>query len=227
MNALLLSAGYGKRMRPLTLKKPKCLMQVNRSVLLEIWIKKFLKLKVNDIIVNTHHLAKKVETFTKKKFKDRIILSYESKLLGTAKTIINNYNKLKSDDCIIVHSDNYCEDSLKNLLKSFKNKPKNCLVTMMVFRTNFPETCGIVKVNKHNVMTNFYEKVKNPPDNLANCAVYIFSRKMIKMLKDKYPKSKDISNDIIPNLVGKINIYETNKIFYDISTKIKNKKTNA
>ena len=43
---------------------------------------------------------------------------------------------------------------------------------------------------------------------------------MIKNLKEKYTESKDISTDIIPHLVGKINIYETKKIFYDISTKI-------
>jgi len=219
MNALLLSAGYGKRMRPLTLVTPKCLMKINDKTLLEIWMEKFSKLKINSVLINTHHLAEKIDNFVKEKFKKKVTLSYEPKLLGTAQTIVKNYEILKDDDCIVVHSDNYCEDSLQNLVQAFKNKPPGCLATMMVFRTRFPQTCGIVKLDEHNKLIDFYEKVKNPPDNLANCAVYILSKELIKIFKEDYAKSKDISTDIIPNLIGKINIYETKKIFYDIGTK--------
>jgi len=219
MNALLLSAGYGKRMRPLTLTIPKCLIKVNNKTLLEMWVEKLLKLKVKNCIINTHHLAKKVENFAKKNFKQKVCLVYEPTLLGTAQTLIKNYDKLKNDDCIVIHSDNYCKDNLVHLIKAFKNKPSDCLITMMVFRTKFPESCGIVQINSKNVITNFLEKVKNPPDNLANCAVYIFSKEILDTLKKKYSKVEDISIDIIPKLLGKINIYETKKIFYDITTK--------
>jgi mannose-1-phosphate guanylyltransferase len=219
MRVLLLSAGYGKRMRPLTLTTPKCLIKVNNKTLLEMWLEKFSQLRVKNIIINTHHLAEKINNFVKKNFKEKVTLVYEPKLLGTAQTILKNYEKLKNDDCIIVHSDNYCEDDLFDLIKTFNNKPKECLITMMVFKTKFPKTCGIVEKNKNNVLINFFEKVKDPPGNLANCAVYIFSKEMIDVIKEKYPKSIDISKDIIPNLIGKINIYETKNIFYDIGTK--------
>ena len=219
MRVLLLSAGYGKRMRPLTLTTPKCLIKVNNKTLLEMWLEKFSQLRVKNIIINTHHLAEKINNFVKKNFKEKVTLVYEPKLLGTAQTILKNYEKLKNDDCIIVNSDNYCEDDLFDLIKTFNNKPKECLITMMVFKTKFPKTCGIVEKNKNNVLINFFEKVKDPPGNLANCAVYIFSKEMIDVIKEKYPKSIDISKDIIPNLIGKINIYETKNIFYDIGTK--------
>ena len=219
MRVLLLSAGYGKRMRPLTLTTPKCLIKVNNKTLLEMWLEKFSQLRVKNIIINTHHLAEKINNFVKKNFREKVTLVYEPKLLGTAQTILKNYEKLKNDDCIIVHSDNYCEDDLFDLIKTFNNKPKECLITMMVFKTKFPKTCGIVEKNKNNVLINFFEKVKDPPGNLANCAVYIFSKEMIDVIKEKYPKSIDISKDIIPNLIGKINIYETKNIFYDIGTK--------
>ena len=219
MRVLLLSAGYGKRMRPITLTTPKCLIKVNNKTLLEMWLEKFSKLRVKNIIINTHHLAEKINNFVKKNFREKVTLVYEPKLLGTAQTILKNYEKLKNDDCIIVHSDNYCEDDLFDLIKTFNNKPKECLATMMVFKTKFPKTCGIVETNKNNVLINFFEKVKDPPGNLANCAVYIFSKEMIDVIKEKYSKSLDISKDIIPNLMGKINIYETKNIFYDIGTK--------
>ena len=137
MNALLLSAGLGTRMRPVTLETPKCLLKVNNKTLLEIWMQKFLNLKINNVLLNTHHLAEKINIFVEKNFKQHAILSFEPELLGTAQTIIKNYEILKNDDCIIVHSDNYCEDDLKDLIKAFKDKPLECLVTMMVFRTEF------------------------------------------------------------------------------------------
>ena len=54
MNALLLSAGYGKRLWPLTKNKPKCLIDIFEGEnLLNLWIKKLIKLNVKKIIVNT------------------------------------------------------------------------------------------------------------------------------------------------------------------------------
>ena len=52
MRVLLLSAGYGKRMRPLTLTTPKCLIKVNNKTLLEMWLEKFSQLRVKNIINN-------------------------------------------------------------------------------------------------------------------------------------------------------------------------------
>ena len=68
MRVLLLSAGYGKRMRPLTLTTPKCLIKVNNKTLLEMWLEKFSQLRVKNIIINTHHLAEKINNFVKKNF---------------------------------------------------------------------------------------------------------------------------------------------------------------
>ncbi len=219
MNALLLSAGFGKRMRPKTVNFPKCLFKVNNHVLIDMWIEKCLKLNVRKCLINVHHLYQKVEVHVKNNFPAKVITVFEPKLLGTAQTIIKNYEILKNDDCIVIHTDNYCEDDLKKLNFSFINRPKNCLMTMMTFRSKKPETCGIIKTNKSNIMTEFFEKVKNPPGNQANSAVYIFSRELIRDIKDNYPLAKDISKDIIPNFKRKINIYETQKAFFDIGTK--------
>ena len=69
MRALLLAAGIGKRLRPLTNTTPKCLVEIQGKPLLQMWIDKLLNLKINEIIINTHYLAEKVETFVKKNIK--------------------------------------------------------------------------------------------------------------------------------------------------------------
>ena len=63
MKAVLLAAGLGTRLRPLTDQIPKCLVPINDRALLEYWLEDLLKLEVEEILINTHHLADQVEQF--------------------------------------------------------------------------------------------------------------------------------------------------------------------
>ena len=63
IKALLLSAGFGTRLRPLTLKTPKCLVKVNGVPLLSHWLLKLEKLGCEEVIINTHYLSHKVLDF--------------------------------------------------------------------------------------------------------------------------------------------------------------------
>ena len=73
--AIILAAGYGKRLSPLTLKTPKPLIVIGKKTLLEKTIILLKKSGVNEIIVNSHHLSDKIKSFLKKKI---FMLKYES-----------------------------------------------------------------------------------------------------------------------------------------------------
>jgi mannose-1-phosphate guanylyltransferase len=64
----------------------------------------------------------------------------------------------------------------------------------------------------------FYEKVKNPPTNLANGAVYVISPELMSIMKYKFRNATDFSLDVLPSLMGKIITYKTKKKFIDIGT---------
>lgn len=217
MKAILLSAGYGKRLMPLTRHKPKCLMKIKGKILLDIWIKKLVSAGIKDILINLHYKKDKVINHIKKhKYKRFISLSFEKNLLGTAKTLISNYNFYKSHNIMLIHSDNYCLDNLKEFIISHKKRPTKCIMTMMTFKTDSPKSCGILKINKQGVVKKIYEKKKNPPGNLANGAVYILSPELTKQLKNK--KYTDFSTQVLPTLIGKIYTYYTKSVFIDIGT---------
>ena len=72
IKALLLAAGYGTRLRPLTLKTPKCLVEVNGRPLLSYWLEKLEKIGCDEVLINTHYLSNKVIKF---------LNAYESKSL--------------------------------------------------------------------------------------------------------------------------------------------------
>ena len=163
MRAILLSAGIGKRLRPITKKIPKCLVKIKNKALIDIWIDDlFKKNKINSILINTHYLSRKVYSHIKKnRYKKKIKLIYEDQLQGTAGTLMNNLDFFKNEDGLLIHCDNYCEEGVKNFLKNYKKMPKNCLMSMLTFRTKKPKTCGIVKTNKNNIVVKFQEKKKN------------------------------------------------------------------
>src|SRR3972149_4274925 len=86
MKAMILAAGLGTRLYPLTQNKPKALVEVNGIPMLEILIQKLIKHNIKDIIINVHHFAGQIIDFlnSKNNFGVRIELSDETdKLLDT------------------------------------------------------------------------------------------------------------------------------------------------
>ena len=67
IKGLLLAAGEGRRLRPLTLETPKCLVRAGGEVVLENWLQKLEAISSKACIVNTNYLAEKVENYIMKK----------------------------------------------------------------------------------------------------------------------------------------------------------------
>ena len=220
IKALLLAAGFGKRLRPLTLNKPKCLMEINNRPILGYWLDKLEEINVEKILINTHYLSEQVNHFLEKDYKNnrKIKTSFEKVLLGTAGTLIKNYKFFSNSTGLIIHADNFTHMGLIDFLNSHYNRPKNCLITMLTFNTNTPESCGIVELDSKGIVKDFHEKVSNPPGNKANGAVYAFDKEFIEWLIDNHSEARDLSKDIIPLLLGRIFTHHTDMNYIDIGT---------
>ncbi len=225
MKTILLAAGFGTRLRPLTDNIPKCLVPIKGKPLLQIWLERLTNSGLDQFLINTHYLSNQVNDFINgSKFKNNCILKNESTLLGTAGTLLSNLNFIGEEDCMLVHADNYCLADFKEFIKSHNQRPSHCLMTMMTFRTDTPSSCGIVELDDNNIVIGFHEKVKLPPGNLANGAIYILSSELLKIVKEKYATATDFSTEILHHFLGKIYTYETNEVFEDIGTHEKYKK---
>ena len=78
IKALLLAAGLGTRLRPLTDEWPKCLMPIGDRPLLEYWLETVHSANVNDVIVNLHHHSEIVSKFLNRpRFKDKVSYVFE------------------------------------------------------------------------------------------------------------------------------------------------------
>ena len=63
IRALLLSAGFGTRLRPLTYEIPKCLVEINGETILKRWLNQLSKINCEECLINTHYLANKVDEY--------------------------------------------------------------------------------------------------------------------------------------------------------------------
>lgn len=219
MKALLLSAGFGKRLGSITKTQPKCLVKVKGTPILEIWIEKLNKLNIEEIFINTHYLSEQVENFLKRYDNQNIKITIlkEKKLLGTAVTLHKNLNLYCKSDLLLAHTDNYFEEDLKNLINSHKKRSAKCDLTMMTFDTDNPSSCGLVEVDNNNVVNRYIEKPKYSNLTKANCALFILSQNFLKNYSIN-KNEKDFCKDIIPKFINKIYTHHTNKMFVDIGT---------
>ena len=219
MRAILLAGGYGTRLRPITISTPKCLVPIGDKPLLAYWLENLKLAGINSFLINTHYLREQVESFVSdSEYRDSVQLVYENELLGTAGTLISNLNFYNGEDGLLIHADNFCNINIEEFMKAHKSRPNECIITMLTFRTEDPHSCGIIELDEKNIVRGFYEKVKDPPGNLANGAIYILSPEFLDWIKNNQKGVSDFSRDIIPALIGKIFTYEAKGIFLDIGS---------
>ena len=133
--ALILCAGYGKRLNPLTLVEPKPLLKVNEITLLENCIDLIKSLGIKKIILNTFYLKEKIESFVEiKKFNlDITIINDGKNILNTGGGILNMMNSSNDSDFLILNPDTVWNQGYLKKIKGmedfyFTKKIKNILL---------------------------------------------------------------------------------------------------
>ncbi|MDB9844716.1 sugar phosphate nucleotidyltransferase [bacterium] len=133
--ALILCAGYGKRLNPITLTTPKPLLKINEMTLLENCINLIHSLGINKVLINTFYLSKKIEEFLQdKKFNLEIkIINDGSNILNTGGGILNMINSSNETDFIIFNPDTVWSQNYKKYIENmerfyFLNKVQNILL---------------------------------------------------------------------------------------------------
>ena len=133
--AIILGAGFGKRMRPITKKIPKPLVKINGVTLLENSIKFLNSLGVKHIVVNAHHLHKEIVNFVKRKrFSSKVNVVVEKrKILDTGGGILNASKKFKKQIFFVLNPDTLWRRGYKNEFRKLeKVYLKNKKPTMLL-----------------------------------------------------------------------------------------------
>lgn len=219
MRALLLAAGLGSRLKPLTEHIPKCLAPINGRPLIDYWLDSLQTAGITKVLINTHYMAPMVTEYiqssTWKKF---VTVVFEKKLLGTGGTILKNKHFFGENAFLVAHADNLSRFDIKDFQREHRNRPKNTEFTMMTFASECPELCGVVEIDGDKIVQNFHEKTKNPPGNLSNAAVYLFEPMIIDFISTLIKDHVDLSLDVVPKFLGRIFTYHNTLYHRDIGS---------
>lgn len=220
MRVLLLAAGLGTRLRPITNTVPKCLVPIHGRPLLGYWFDLLLSTSgIEHLLVNTHYLPQPVQEYiAASSWKDSVDMVHELELLGTGGTVLSNAAFFQDQAFMVVHADNLSRFSVAEFISSHQTRPSGCVMTMMLFETDQPKSCGIVERDECNVVVGFHEKVENPPGNLANGAVYIFEPEVIEFLRRLNKPVIDLSTEVLPHFIGRINTFVNTDYHRDIGS---------
>jgi|688.fasta_scaffold136160_2 mannose-1-phosphate guanylyltransferase len=219
MNAILLCAGYGSRLSPLTNFYPKPLIKISKvKTLLDYWIEKLIEeCFVNKVLINVHYKHRSIiDHINKNKYRNKILIKYEKKILGTAGTLINNLNFFENKNGLVIHSDNICNENLLTFIK-FSKKYFNHKINLSIFafKTNDYKNSGIIH-DKNYIIKKFFEKANKPHGIWANGGIFYINKNYYKKLKNK--KFYDFSRDIIPRNINSALVFKSKNFFIDIGT---------
>jgi mannose-1-phosphate guanylyltransferase len=219
MRVVLLAAGLGTRLLPLTNHLPKCLVPINGRPLIDYWLENLVNFGVSEILINTHYFSSLVVEFIRNSaWASYVTFVHEDNLLGTGGTILKNRAFFQEQAFLVAHADNLTIFNLNEFCERHDCRPAYAELTMMVFRSTDPQSCGIVELDEYGVVKAFHEKIINPPSNLANGAVYILEPSVVEFMSTLSKREIDFSTEVIPSMIGKIYTFCNSSYHRDIGT---------
>ena len=212
---MILAAGLGKRMQPLTLKTPKPLLEINNYTLLERAINLLISHGVQEISINVHYLPDQIKSFiNRKKFKVKITISNEENLLlDTGGGVLKGTQNFGDNPFFVINPDTVWSKHYLEELKSLEaiylknNKPTLLLVNKKL--SIDPSFKGDFNLNN--------EKISKDSENqFIFTGLQIINRSVFKNEKSEVFSLNKVWNKLIKdkNLLG----LESNQKFYHLNT---------
>ena len=212
---MILAAGLGKRMQPLTLKTPKPLLEINNYTLLERAINLLISHGVQEISINVHYLPDQIKSFiNRKKFKVKITISNEENLLlDTGGGVLKGTQNFGDNPFFVINPDTVWSKhylaELKNLEAIYlkNNKPTLLLVNKKL--SIDPSFKGDFNLNNENIS-------KDSENQFIFTGLQIINRSVFTNEKSEVFSLNKVWNKLIKdkNLLG----LESNQKFYHLNT---------
>jgi mannose-1-phosphate guanylyltransferase/mannose-1-phosphate guanylyltransferase/phosphomannomutase len=195
MKAMVLAAGLGTRLRPLTFEIPKPMVPVlDRPVMAHI-VDMCRRQGFDQLLANLHYFPETIKEY----FGDSIEYRYEEELLGTAGGVRNVRDFFGDDPVLIISGDALSDLDLNALVA--RHKSAGGIGTLTVKRVDDTREYGVVLHDSEGRISGFQEK-PHPDEalsDLGNCGIYCFSPEIF----DYFPDSPfvDWANDVFPVLL--------------------------
>ncbi|MBS3131995.1 NTP transferase domain-containing protein [Candidatus Woesearchaeota archaeon] len=215
--AVLLVGGKGTRLRPITNKIPKCMIDINGKTMLEHLFDLLKKYSIREIILSVGYLKEKVKEYygDGSKFGVSIVYIEEDEPLGTAGPL-KLAKRYLTGSFIVGNGD---ELKSLNIPRMFRlHKRKDAMATIALTSVSDPSQYGVARLSGSRIV-EFVEKPKpkDAPSNLINAGFYIMEPEVVNMIPDGFSM---LEKDVFPKLAreGKLRGFPFAGQWFDMGT---------
>ncbi len=185
MKAVILAAGEGVRLLPVTATRPKHLIRVGGKAILEHCLDTLKANGITEAVIVTHYMSEAIRTFfgDGSNFGFKIQYVEQEKVLGTGNAASVAEPYLDGEFVLIYGDLLFSAEAVKTVLETYKNGKASAV--MAVVAVDKPESYGIIELGEGKNIKCIVEKPKREaaPSNLANAGLYIFGKEVFEVLR--------------------------------------------
>jgi mannose-1-phosphate guanylyltransferase len=214
MKAMILAAGKGTRVRPITHTIPKPMIPILQKPVMEFLLELLREHGFNEVMVNVSHLAEEIENYFRdgQRFGVEIAYSFEGRIedgeligdaLGSAGGLkkIQNFQRFFDDTFVVLCGDALIDLDLSEAVR--RHREKGALASLITKRVPMEQVSsyGVVVTDDDGRVRSFQEKpdVADAASNMINTGIYIFEPEVLEYVPSGVPF--DIGSDLFPKLV--------------------------
>ena len=195
IDTVILSGGFGSRLRPVLKDKPKCLSLINGKPFIDIILDDCINQGLRRFVICVGYLKEQIIEYLSKRKDIEIIFSKEDKPLGTGGALKNAKPLITSDPFFVMNGDSYIDFQINSLIAVQQGYLSSILVSTHKDTNDF----GNVEINEDKLLISFKEKSKQKKGGMINCGRYVFSQLIFKSFPNA--NSFSLEYDIFPALV--------------------------
>lgn len=221
--SMIMAAGVGSRLDPLTQDVPKPLVPIANRPVMDILLERLAEAGIKDVVANTHYKAEQIiERYKLNDFGINFNYIHEEELSGTAGGVKKcQFFFDEGEDFLVLSADGLSNANLKEAIES--HKKSGAIASMGIKKIALEEipNFGVVVTDDDNFVAGFQEKpaIKDAKSDCINTGIYIFNYKIF----DYIPAGTfyDFAKNVFPDLLSKgikINTFPVEEYWSDIGT---------
>ncbi|MDH7569396.1 MAG: NDP-sugar synthase [Armatimonadota bacterium] len=200
MKAMILAAGVGSRLDPLTRSVPKPMVPVVNRPVVEHLVELLVRYGCSLVVMNTHYLAEQIEGYfgDGERYGTRILFSREEHLMGTAGGV-KRVAQYFDETFVVIGGDDLTDVNLADMMDFHRSH--KALVTIGLSVVDDPSQFGVVLLGENNRVTRFVEKPGRGEvfSNKVNAQIYILEPRVLDLIPEGVPY--DFGKQLFPMLL--------------------------
>jgi len=199
MKGLILSGGFGRRLRPLTYSGAKQLIPVANEPIIFYGINALVTTGIQELGIVVGETAEEVKQVvgTGERWGIKITYIQQEAPLGLAHAIQISKSFLKDEPFVMYLGDNILKEGINDFVKQFKKTQPHALI--LLTEVPNPQDFGVAVINNEGTVQKLIEKPEKPPSNLALVGVYLFNKEIftaIEHIKPSWRNELEITDAI-------------------------------